>query len=564
MLFNFPTPYPDELLYSVIARYHIRSGNQAFKQTKHDVFNNKEVNAVYDLPTHLNILVHNLSPVWEMTVEDWIYDHTMYPYYAPFLPEERAKRLFNTMVEYKEPQHILIGDTGHLILFPKFLRYCPICNEESKANYGEYYWNRIHQAPGVLVCPIHEIKLLDSTVSIDGPRRSFFEANEENCPSNAKDKFPDSVHLMLVILTEEIERFMKAKLASKPENWLETAYLYQLSQIHLVQTSNQVYLNELCRQMQEFYGDELLRILESEIHYTPKNPNYWLSVIINKTMNCQHPVRHLILIHFLGFSVESFFNSKIPKRFNQPFGNGPWLCLNPVCEFYQKPVIRKLLIGKCNMTDRPLGVFQCTCGYIYNRRGPDVSDSDKFRYTRIISYGPVWENALKEYAQNKTLKELSKIFGASTDTIEKKLKEYGIPKYNGFRHKSRKKVHDWEQKDAEILEKVKEVERTISVYSDSRPVKISRSSLGDLIGERDHLLNNLDRLPNTKAYIQKLMDDKRSYTLKCISWAAHYLKSHGLIVTRAGIRSLSKCHDYSEEIKKEIEMLINSYQRPNY
>lgn len=132
MLFNFPTPYPDELLYSVIAKYHVRSGNRAFMHTKAEVFNNADANAVYDLPTHIKAFVTNLPPQWDMTAEVWINDHTLYPYYAPFIPKDMPKRLFRTMMEYEENQHNLIGDSGHFILFPDFLRYCPICNEESK------------------------------------------------------------------------------------------------------------------------------------------------------------------------------------------------------------------------------------------------------------------------------------------------------------------------------------------------------------------------------------------------------------------------------------------------
>ncbi|MDN9011440.1 TniQ family protein [Brevibacillus laterosporus] len=38
MLGYFPTPYPDELLYSVIARYHTHMGNLSFKSTQEQVF----------------------------------------------------------------------------------------------------------------------------------------------------------------------------------------------------------------------------------------------------------------------------------------------------------------------------------------------------------------------------------------------------------------------------------------------------------------------------------------------------------------------------------------------
>ena len=43
MLGYFPTPYPDELLYSIVARYHIRSGNKSFRQTHQELFDNFEL-----------------------------------------------------------------------------------------------------------------------------------------------------------------------------------------------------------------------------------------------------------------------------------------------------------------------------------------------------------------------------------------------------------------------------------------------------------------------------------------------------------------------------------------
>lgn len=139
--------------------------------------------------------------------------------------------------------------------------------------------------------------------------------------------------------------------------------------------------------------------------------------------------------------------------------------------------------------------------------------------------------------------------------------EFGIQKpqvSTNYKGRKNNRVSDWEQKDLEILEKVKKAERDQSTYGDVRPIKISVATLGDLTGEKHHLQRNLDRLPKTKAFIQTILDDKTSYDLKCIRWAAHYLISHGHSMTRKDIRSLSKCRDYSEEMKNEINMLINN------
>ncbi|MGF3105969.1 TniQ family protein [Rossellomorea sp. DUT-2] len=57
MLLWFPTPYPDELLYSVFARYHVRSGNTSPKITTEELFGTRSIRSVWDLPANLNILL---------------------------------------------------------------------------------------------------------------------------------------------------------------------------------------------------------------------------------------------------------------------------------------------------------------------------------------------------------------------------------------------------------------------------------------------------------------------------------------------------------------------------
>src|SRR5690606_36729367 len=46
-------------------------------------------------------------------------------------------------------------------------RFCPSCDEENIQRYGELYWHRIHQLPGVYVCLRHTTILhrLSSPVS---------------------------------------------------------------------------------------------------------------------------------------------------------------------------------------------------------------------------------------------------------------------------------------------------------------------------------------------------------------------------------------------------------------
>ena len=97
MLGFFPTLYPGELLYSAIARYQIRSGNTSPKSTIEELFNSRTITATADLPCGLDNLVQNLPSSSSITADSLIQNHTLYPFYAPFLPPKRAKRVKQSM-----------------------------------------------------------------------------------------------------------------------------------------------------------------------------------------------------------------------------------------------------------------------------------------------------------------------------------------------------------------------------------------------------------------------------------------------------------------------------------
>ena len=56
MLSSFPNPYPDEILYSTVARYHQRSGNILFRQTVEELFGDRSAHSAVVLPAGLGAL----------------------------------------------------------------------------------------------------------------------------------------------------------------------------------------------------------------------------------------------------------------------------------------------------------------------------------------------------------------------------------------------------------------------------------------------------------------------------------------------------------------------------
>ena len=87
MLPFFTNPYPDELLYSAIARYHFYSGNLDCKDTLEELFDSRSVIPSVEIGSHFTKLVENLGS--QYSVEYLLANHTIYPYYASFLSKQR-------------------------------------------------------------------------------------------------------------------------------------------------------------------------------------------------------------------------------------------------------------------------------------------------------------------------------------------------------------------------------------------------------------------------------------------------------------------------------------------
>lgn len=167
----FPRPYPDELLYSLIARCRIHLGLDSHKGLLRLLFGDTRVAAITDLPTHLELLAGNIG--WK--AEELLQQHTLFPLYAPFIPEARRRRLRQAMLAADIPGAIgLAGSSTSRVKWPGWLRYCPLCFEDMQGRYGEVYWRRCWQAMGADACPVHGCMLLDSPVPYRRQERHEF------------------------------------------------------------------------------------------------------------------------------------------------------------------------------------------------------------------------------------------------------------------------------------------------------------------------------------------------------------------------------------------------------
>lgn len=185
MIAYFPEIYPDELMYSLLARYYVKSGYPCYWYVAEDLFQSKTVRPDIEFvnqytPAALQMITGDLS------IDDVILNHTMFPYYGRFLPKERRAKAFKALVQMQGNYHNLLPMAKRKTNLERYLRYCPICAEADRERYGESYWHRVHQMQGVDICPYHHCRLVDSSVLISGKASPDLVAAEMIIPDNPR------------------------------------------------------------------------------------------------------------------------------------------------------------------------------------------------------------------------------------------------------------------------------------------------------------------------------------------------------------------------------------------
>src|SRR5260221_9531895 len=168
MIASFRDPYWDELLYSVWARYGDRVRYPYKTRVLQELFGKTKIRPSIDLPCYLKYFIDNLPLGHEYTADYFVDHHTLLPFYGAFFPSERLKSLKEQMnTDDPTGLHYRAGISGG-IPAPSRLRYCAGCVEEDRVQFGECYWHRLHQVPGVELCPIHNMMLEESLLPTRG------------------------------------------------------------------------------------------------------------------------------------------------------------------------------------------------------------------------------------------------------------------------------------------------------------------------------------------------------------------------------------------------------------
>lgn len=389
----FPTPYPDELLYSVISRYHLRCGTPSHLTTSKSLWGRRVRTNLY-LPQSLGMIIEHIPAATGLTEERFINESTLLPYLSPFMPTERTSHMYSLMeskaVQTESAYHIS-GLLGSGIQKWQYLRYCEHCWNDDVRIYGEPYWHRQHFLPGFFLCPVHETPIQDSLVPIRTVQSKFFPASfewvavemasvqySEDVTQKLRDFAADSTWFLqngnTVGGSEAMHRIFDQLLRVKGYRNLNGT-----------RTDNKRLYAELCK----FYGQDLLGIFD--VNNDTLIP--WTQRLLHKPDALINPVHYLLLMRFLAVSIPDFYTKSYGHA--HPYGDGPWPCRNPACPHYLQDVISNVMLTLAY--SRHQGVFACPhCGFIYKRGKATPKEQQYEGQIRVVEYGYLWHDTLKK------------------------------------------------------------------------------------------------------------------------------------------------------------------------
>ncbi len=612
MINYFPPINHDELIYSILGRYHKTDGNNNIKDTFQDFFSRSTITPIVDLPCHLDELSSNLPKDMGYSSEFFIHNCTLFPFYSPFMCHESRRKCINIMKSgngstLKTKMGIVAGG----ICKKNHIYYCPKCVEHEEGNQIEPYIHRLHQVEGVFICDKHDCKLKEYGQGILSKIQvTYIDVNKVNYEveymddKNTQDK--------LLKITNEVKYLLENDVSSYLNNVkIHERYYDLLDEKGYLTASKCVKQDKLGRDFINYYGSDFLDILESQINI--KDENNWLKIILRKTHRIVHPIRHILLIDFLSGSIKSFIYYN-PEPQVYP-------CLNKFCNSFKNSSSTEYKITSDYKTREPVATVTCKdCGFIYSRK----KSSDIYRIGTIKDFGFLWLGKLEEilaYNKESSLRSISREMECDPKTIVKYANKLGYSnsiqstmkiytkrikntqENKGLRYKNsileliranptisiteikqlkykdymwlykndkvwlmavsptHKKpdsnVHnkvDWDKRDRELVESLQTA--YLSVKNNEPEIRITKTLLGRKCKVLPYIEKKLNKLPLSKEYLEIIQESVEEFQIRRVNTICDDLRNKGEEIVEWKIKKLAGLKD---NLSSKVLEVIKNY-----
>lgn len=307
---------PDESLFSLVSRHHFLWGNSVASTTSRQFFSHARRAAHHDFLNWLQSFVERTGAVYG-DVRHVAINLTLLKFYQPFLSQEEV----SNAVEYLSHGRIAllrlrlgIHTSGFRANHP--LKACVGCMQEDMHSCGWTYWHMKHQYPGVWICTKHGMPLQQSKSIGVGrfhwvlPRLDDLHdciANAGLSATHHLEVFAGFADLVEAAVSEgtrsklEVDRFHERYRAEfMNRGWVSEGGQLRLKAISASFVDHLRFFPAL---------DELAGFPRTVQQASPQ-----LSRLLSSPQNKTHPLRHLVMIHWLFGTWEQFSRFQPVRR----------------------------------------------------------------------------------------------------------------------------------------------------------------------------------------------------------------------------------------------------------
>ncbi|MBS4032032.1 MAG: TniQ family protein [Clostridiales bacterium] len=311
MLAYFPKPLPEEMLSSMVARYHYYSGGGGSYATCEELFCKKTI--TYDFPSGLDHFTSQLCAGEPYNSEFFIFNHTLAPIFLPFFDDTNKEEILVEMKTVSSKNlHTKMGMMGD-IKNKTYMEYCPVCAKENIESYGEPFFHRVHQVPKVLICPEHGCLLNEyQEIHKINDKNIIIKMRGDNLNLVPQYISDSTFSAQLQMIAKSALFFLKLAPSKFNKSFIFEKYRKLLEEKDLAYSSGLIKQEVIAKEFYKFYGERLLESMESS-NMARQN---WLEYITTtKGLKHKiHPIRHILFMTFLCGSVQAFFNFPIEQN----------------------------------------------------------------------------------------------------------------------------------------------------------------------------------------------------------------------------------------------------------
>ncbi|QSO48421.1 TnsD family Tn7-like transposition protein [Alicyclobacillus mengziensis] len=497
MMNVLPQIYSDELLYSVLSRYKRMCGMQSRRAFLEDVYGESKMLTSIFFPQYLERFRENLPPYSKITVDELIWNHTMFPFYTAFLSKERSDLIYSMMVNgCGKSIENLVGFSGGKVKPYNRLRYCPRCYSEDMDEFGESFWRRFHQVPGVLYCLKHETLLKSTIVPSTEKYADYWCADVDVCNDVEDDTYDERFMELNRAYIQNTMFLMDGDYQKKELPDTVDFYVDRLREKGLASANGFIYTKNFVHQFLQFYPSHYLSLMQSNVDESQQAN--WLRLFVRNNAKNRSPLRHLLVLQFLGISAEEFF--------------------------YDQSIL-----GRITARVNHVPSF-------------DLEDR-RNAWLKIIETNPGLNRS--------QLKEIGKGLHTWIYKHDRNWYDQVTPRVRA--RKKRSPVIDWAKRDEECLALAKQAVESL-LNREGKPIRVLPATIRQEIGVRRWLDNR--KLVRTRQFIKEATEDINSYRIRKIRWAIGELEAEGVNMTVYKVQLYAGFGGNNREITELIRQLF--------